>query len=202
MTSSSMPAGRGQFLLDLLGQVPDPRKNGKQGRGKPRPQLVGDQPGPASSAGQQLRFDVDVRRDYSRFDRRRADLSNPVLVHARRHARGIGETRGWTPRVAGDVDRALVILLSSHTADGDSIDKVRFSELFPVLRRYGLSAERTIEVLADLDLFDNDRAASTAQPTHVAAGDSLLTDTPTTRNGASYAPTPKGTGASAAASPR
>jgi site-specific recombinase XerD len=135
---------------------------GKQGRRKPCPQPGVDQPSPSSTAGQQLRFDVDVRRDYTSFDRRRADLSNPILVHARRHARAIGETRGWTQWVAGDVDRALVILLSSHTtdntADDGSIDKVRFSELFPVLRRYGLSAERTIEVLADLDLFDDDRA--------------------------------------------
>jgi hypothetical protein len=137
---------------------------GKQGRRQPRPQPDIDQPrqvSTASSAGQQLRFDVDIRRDYSRFDRSRADLSNPVLVHARQRARGIGEARGWTQWVANDVDRALVILLSSHTtdsADDGSIDKVRFSELFPVLRRYGLSAERTVEVLADLDLFDDDRA--------------------------------------------
>ncbi|MDP8961945.1 MAG: hypothetical protein M3N32_10065 [Actinomycetota bacterium] len=51
------------------------------------------------------------------------------------------------------VDRALVILLSGHS-DGDAI---RFTELFPVLRRYGLSVERTIEVLDHLGLFHDDR---------------------------------------------
>ena len=56
---------------------------------------------------------------------------------------------GWP----SDVDRALVILLSGHT-DGDTI---RYSELFPVLRRYGLSAERTIEILSLLGLFADDR---------------------------------------------
>ena len=55
--------------------------------------------------------------------------------------------------MASDVDRALVILLSGHT---DS-DTIRYSELFPVLRRYGLSAERTIEILSLLGLFADDR---------------------------------------------
>jgi integrase len=58
--------------------------------------------------------------------------------------------------VSSDVDRALVILLSSHTRN----DKIRYSELFPVLRRYGLSAGRTSEVLDQLGLLDDDRVSA------------------------------------------
>ncbi|MFE1472140.1 hypothetical protein [Nocardiopsis dassonvillei] len=103
---------------------------------------------------QQLRLDVTVRRDYSAFDRQQhADLTNPTLAHARQVARAFGETRGWSRWVAKDVDRALVILLSLHQPG----DRIRFSELAPVLLAHGLSAERTIEVLEHLDLFEDDR---------------------------------------------
>ncbi|AQZ70397.1 hypothetical protein BKM31_14760 [[Actinomadura] parvosata subsp. kistnae] len=89
-----------------------------------------------------------------RFNRREhADLANPVLLKARRIAGDLGERRGWTRWVANDVDRALVILLSSHAGH----DRIRYSELFPVLRRYGLSVERTVEVLGELDLVEDDR---------------------------------------------
>jgi integrase len=117
---------------------------------RPRPPRP-DRPTPA---GVQLRLVAPPPRDLRGFDRRRhADLANPTLVWAQQAARTIGEARGWTCWVAGDVDRALVIVLSDHTAD----DTIRFSELFPVLRRYGLSVERTIEVLDHLGLFDDDR---------------------------------------------
>ncbi|MGQ4272164.1 hypothetical protein [Nocardiopsis changdeensis] len=103
---------------------------------------------------QQLRLDVTVRRDYSAFDRQQhADLTNPALAHARQVARVFGETRGWSRWVAKDVDRALVILLSLHQPE----DRIRFSELAPALLAHGLSAERTIEVLEHLDLFEDDR---------------------------------------------
>ena len=126
-------------------------KAGRRAR-RPRPALVDlDEP---ATGGTQLRLTINTRRDYASFSRREhADLHNPALVRARQLACSIGEARGWTPTVAGYVDRALVILLSGH-ADGDTI---RFSELFPVLRRYGLSVERTIEVLDHLGLFDDDR---------------------------------------------
>ncbi|WP_218163741.1 tyrosine-type recombinase/integrase [Actinomadura madurae] len=39
-------------------------------------------------------------------------------------------------------------------------DKIRYSELFPKLRHHGLSAERTCEVLALLDLLDDDRVSA------------------------------------------
>jgi integrase len=50
----------------------------------------------------------------------------------------------------------LVILLSQH-GEGDT---VRHSELSPALRAHGLSAERTIEVLAQIEIFDDDRVPS------------------------------------------
>ncbi|GAA3164943.1 hypothetical protein GCM10010486_34300 [Nonomuraea roseoviolacea subsp. carminata] len=96
---------------------------------------------------------IEVRRDFGRFDRRRhADPTNPWLVRARHAAKTIGEARGWTGRVLSDVDRGLVILLS--TADGD---KIRHSELFPVRRAYGLSVERTVEILDQIGLVEDDR---------------------------------------------
>jgi hypothetical protein len=128
---------------------------GKQGR-----RVLKLQPRPPETrravAWTQLRM-ADVRRDYSGFERRRhADYANPALISARRAAALIAETHGWTVGVQADVDRALVILLSGH-ADGDTI---RFSELFLALRRHNLSAERTIEVLQRVDLFDDDRTSS------------------------------------------
>ncbi len=113
----------------------------------PRP----DRPTPA---GVQLHLLTPPSRDLRGFDRRQhADLANPTLVWAQQTARTIGQARGWTRTVAGHVDRALVILLSGHTAG----DTIRFTELFPVLRRYGLSVERTIEILDHLGLFHDDR---------------------------------------------
>ncbi len=58
--------------------------------------------------------------------------------------------------MAAAVDRALVIVLSGP-AHGD---QVRYSEIFAAVRARGLSVERTAEVLAHLDLLDDDRQAS------------------------------------------
>ncbi|GAA2332817.1 integrase [Dactylosporangium salmoneum] len=103
----------------------------------------------------QLRLPFDSGRDFSRFDRRRhADLSNPTLLRARQSARTLAASRGWSRWVAKDVDRALVILLSSHTGD----DKIRFTELAPALRHHGLTIERTIDVLDLVDLFHDDKS--------------------------------------------
>jgi site-specific recombinase XerD len=125
---------------------------GKQGRRAGRPQAHPPQPRPVTGWIQLQLF--DARRDYRRFDRRRhADFANPWLARARTAARTIGEARGWSRRVAGEVDRGLVILLSGHAGG----DKIRYSELFPALRAYGISAERTVEVLGELGLFHDDR---------------------------------------------
>ena len=145
--------GHQQLFLAGL-QRPRPRRTGaaqprRQGRA-PRPEPVT----PTSNAGWTQGRLFDAPRDYSRFNRRRhAVLTNPILARSRQAAATIGEARGWTRRVCNDVDRALVILLSRFV-DGD---KVRFSELFPALRRYRLTVERTVEVLDHLDLFDDDR---------------------------------------------
>jgi len=95
-----------------------------------------------------------ARRDFTAFDRRRhTDLANPWLLRAQHEARRWGQAHGWTDRVAGDVDRALVILLSHHS-DGE---KVRYSQMFPALRAHGLSVARTTEILTRLGLLDDDR---------------------------------------------
>lgn len=145
----------------FLADCQRPRLNGPRvGRGGQPGRRRGrrPRPGPPSPAPPirwtQLRLPIEIRRDFTRFDRRRhADLTNPWLIRARAAAQTIGEVRGWSHWVASDVDRALVILLSTHT-DGD---KIRYSELFPALRAYGLSVERTVEVLGELDLVDDDR---------------------------------------------
>jgi hypothetical protein len=98
----------------------------------------------------------DMARDFTGFTRDRANLANPWLAWARHTAHCHGEARGWAPRVRGDVDDALVILLSGH-AEGE---KVSYSEMFPVLRARGLSTERTTEILTLLDLFLDDRRSS------------------------------------------
>lgn len=123
---------------------------GKQGR-RPRPPPVAVEV--IEALGWQPRM-IDVRKDFLCFDRRRhANLSNPFLAQARRSATKISEARGWSKGVMSYVDRALVIILSDHAVG----DTVSYSELFPVIRRYGLSIERTIEALDDIGLFHDDR---------------------------------------------
>jgi hypothetical protein len=116
-------------------QGPGPRI-GRAGRLRQRPTPPPIKPEPSSNCWAQLRLPIDTRRDYTCFDRReQAHLDNPMLIHARQVARTLGESRGWTRPVTSYVDRALVIVLSSHTPG----DTIRYSELFPVLRRHGLS---------------------------------------------------------------
>ena len=128
------------------------RPAGRQGRRVGRPQPQPPQPRPVTGWIQLRLFDAS--RDYTRFNRRRhADFANPWLARARAAAQAMGEARGWSRRVASGVDRGLVILLSGH-ADGDEI---RYSELFPALHARGISAERTVEVLAGIGVFRDDR---------------------------------------------
>ncbi|MDT7736803.1 MAG: hypothetical protein QOK09_172 [Mycobacterium sp.] len=131
---------------------PGPRL-GKRGRRPARPRPTSTVPRPPITGCPQLCL-FDIPRDFTRFDRRQqAGLDNPWLAWAQHTARQLGETRGWTRWVASDVDRALVVLLANHL-EGDTI---RYSELFPALRARGLSIERTVEVLDQLDLLDDDR---------------------------------------------
>ncbi|MEV4179781.1 hypothetical protein [Nonomuraea sp. NPDC049709] len=144
------------FLADL--QCPRSKSSPVGRAGRRRSRRPAPQP-PLSAPPTgwiQLKLPVEVRRDFRRFDRRRhADLANPWLARARDAAQSLGEARGWTRGVISAVDRGLVILLSS--ADGD---KIRYSELFPVLRAYGLSVGRIVEVLDRIALFDDDRVPS------------------------------------------
>ncbi|MGN9846066.1 tyrosine-type recombinase/integrase [Nonomuraea sp. H19] len=134
-------------------QDPGPRI-GRQGRRRSRPQPPPAQPEIFPHRWAQLRLPITVRRDYARFDRRRhADPANPALRTARAAAAALAEARGWTRWIISDVDRALVMLLSTHTPG----DMIRFSELFPKLRHHGLSVGRTVEVLARIGLLDDDR---------------------------------------------
>lgn len=88
------------------------------------------------------------------FNRRRhADPTNRTLVRAQQHLDVLAQSRGWGYWVKKDVNRALVIALSNHTGD----DKIRFTELAPALRHRGLTISRTIDVLEQLELFDNDK---------------------------------------------
>lgn len=60
----------------------------------------------------------------------------------------------------------------SHHVEGETI---RSSELFPALRARGLSVERTVEVLTERELFDDDRVPAferwlQRRPTDLAPG--------------------------------
>lgn len=94
-----------------------------------------------------------MARDFTGFTRGGANLANPWLAWARHVAHRHGEARGWISRVRGDVDDALIILLSDHVEG----QKVSYGEIFPALRARGLSTERTVEILQMLDLFIDDR---------------------------------------------
>ncbi|MEU4233217.1 hypothetical protein AB0F17_53775 [Nonomuraea sp. NPDC026600] len=144
------------FLADLQRPRSKSSPVGRAGRRRSRRPAPQPPPSAPPTGWVQLKLPVEVRRDFRRFDRRRhADLANPWLARARDAAQSLGEARGWTRSVISAVDRGLVILLSS--ADGGNI---RYSELFPVLRAYGLSVGRTVEVLDRIALFDDDRVPS------------------------------------------
>jgi hypothetical protein len=105
------------------------------------------------AAGVQPRM-LDVPKDFSRFDKRlHADLTNPWVIRARRATRRLGEAHGWSRWTQFEVNRALVMLLSGH-AEGDTI---YYSELFPAVRGHGMNVKRTIEVLDDIGVFEDDR---------------------------------------------
>lgn len=110
-------------------------------------------PGPitaTASPGQQLCLPVDLRRDYSRFDRSaHADPEDPMVVRARCVARDFGEARGWSHWLIKAVEQGLVIVLSRRVPG----EKVRYSELATVVRHHG----RVAEILDRVASLDDDR---------------------------------------------
>jgi hypothetical protein len=84
---------------------------------------------------------------------RHAEPTSPALIRARRIAQALGEGRGWNTKLAAELDRALVILLSGH-GDGEQF---HYSDLIGVLHRYGVSINRVAEVLAEMGLLLDDR---------------------------------------------
>ena len=99
----------------------------------------------------------EVPRDLSNFDRsRHADLRDPRLAHARALAGRLAEQRGWTRDTAKNVHRALVIVLSGQPDDGNPI---RYSDLATLSNRK-ISAERTADVLREMDMLYDDRPNS------------------------------------------
>ncbi|GAA4264322.1 integrase [Dactylosporangium darangshiense] len=135
-------------------RVPGRQRLGKKGTRGLAPPPAPATPRNADPNWAQPPLPFQAGHDFSRFDRRRhADLANPTLVRARQAGRALAASRGWGRWVAKDVDRALVVLLSNHTGD----EKIRFTELAPALRHHGLTIERTVDVLTDLDLFHDDK---------------------------------------------
>ena len=66
------------------------------------------------------------------FDRaRHAEPTSPALIRARRIAQLLGEGRGWYSKLAAELDRALVILLSGHGVG----EQFHYSYLIDVLHR-------------------------------------------------------------------
>ena len=99
----------------------------------------------------------ESRRDFARFNEGDdTDLSNPWLTWAIYLAYRRGEARGWRRGTRLDVRRALIIILSRHTAG----DRVYHSEIFPALRALSISVERVGEVLEEMGVLVDDRRAS------------------------------------------
>jgi hypothetical protein len=131
-------------------RVPGRPRLGKLGTRGLRPQPTEAEPAVSATADNQLQVALELRRDYSRFNRRRhADLANPALLHARRAAHTLGEARGWSHELVKRVDQGLVVLLSAHSGG----DKVRYSELLPAVRHRA----RVAEVLDQVGLLHDDR---------------------------------------------
>ncbi|MFJ1845991.1 hypothetical protein [Streptomyces sp. NPDC088146] len=133
---------------------------GKQGRRRGRPRHPDPAPAHRPLAGWLQPPLFEARRDFTRFNRQEhARLDNPWLAWARHTAHRLGEAHGWPRGVRLDVGRALVIVLSGHVSG----EVVRHSEIFPALRSRGLSVQRTVEVLADIGVFQDDRTPSFEQ---------------------------------------
>jgi hypothetical protein len=119
-----------------------------------RPTAAADLPAPTLPAAGCGQLQLHLPAPGRAFDwPQHAEPSNPALARVRPIAQAMGETHGWNTKLAAELDRALVIVLSGH-ADGE---RLRRSELVGVLHHYGVSVDRVAEVLAQAGLLDDDR---------------------------------------------
>lgn len=91
---------------------------------------------------------------YGRLDLR-TDLipENPWLEWALHLAQTTAETRGLSEGTRGDLNQTLVMLLAEHR-EGELI---RCSDFYGVLRERGASTQRTIEILTQMQILNDDR---------------------------------------------
>ena len=99
MTSSSIPAARSQYLLDLLAQVPDPRK--RRGRRHPLPGLL--------AVG--IAAVIAGSRSFAAIGQWAADAGAEVLA-------GLGAARGAAEE---STFRRAFALVSPDVLDGSSV---------------------------------------------------------------------------------
>lgn len=126
--------------------------------GMPRKQAPPAAVRPADPWAQPPLF-TDTRRDYRRA---RADLrtdqvpDNPWLAWALHLAHVTAGARGWNAIMLESVTRQLVMLLASH-ADGET---VRVSDFQNAVTRQGEGTARTLEILAQMDILNDDRPSA------------------------------------------
>jgi integrase len=124
-----------------------------------RPGLPRKQPPPAAVRPADLWVQptlfTGIRRDYrrARTDRRREQVpDNPWLAWALHLAHTIATARGWSTIMLESVTRQLVMLLASH-ADEELICASDFQNA----AREGEGIARTLEILAQMGILDDDR---------------------------------------------
>lgn len=130
-----------------------PRRYGVKGRPpKPPPPIASRPP----TAGAQLTLFPSPPRTYryGRFDGRSQQTpDNPWLAWALHLAHNLAETRGLKKAGLDALNRTMVMLLATH-ADGDTL---RVSDFHHVVREKGHSLTLTIDLLAAMDVLDDDR---------------------------------------------
>ena len=129
-----------------------PRRVGAKGRPlKDPPPAVGR---PVIDAVQLRLFDPGPRRYLGGVDLRSGPPpDNPWLAWALHLAHRMGEARGFSPVVAGTLQRSLVMVLADYRPG----ELIRYSDYEPALRKRGASLAQTTEILAEMDVLDDDR---------------------------------------------
>lgn len=130
-----------------------PRRVGAKGRPLKGPPPPAGRP--VVDAIQLRLFDPGPRRyDFGRVDLRNGPPpDNPWLARALHLAHAMGEARGYSPIIQGTLQRSLVMLLADHRPG----ELVRYSDYEPALRKRSASLAQTTEILAEMDVLDDDR---------------------------------------------